>query len=118
MDIDRHTKRDLGDMLALNLAPTFNYRGASLGIGYAYQYQGADSYSGGLYSPERYSWLGKNSLQTMNAFMGKVGYDTITLYREKKFPVPLLLSMTHTRILSGKNVVRNPLTTFDFSMFF
>jgi hypothetical protein len=117
-DIDRDTKRNLGDILSLTFAPSFNYRGASLAVGYSFNYKQADTYSGSIYSSERYGWLAKNSQQTMNAFLGKIGYDTITLYREGKFPLPALISLTHTQILSGKNVVNNPLTTLDISMFF
>ena len=117
-DIDKNTNRDLGDILSLTFAPSVNYRGASLALGYSFNYKQADSYSGSLYSSERYGWLAKDSQQSMNAFLGKIGYDTITLYREGKFPLPALISLTHTQILSGKNVARNPLTTLDISMFF
>jgi len=117
-DIDTNTSRNLGDVVSLTVAPSVNYRGASLAVGYSFNYKQADTYSGSLYASERYGWLAKNSQQTMNAFMGKVGYDTITLYREGKFPLPALISLTHTQIMSGKNVVNNPLTTLDISMFF
>lgn len=117
-DIDLNTSRNLGDILSLTFAPSVNYRGASLALGYSFNYKQADSYSGSLYASERYSWLAKNSQQTMNVFLGKIGYDTITLYREGKFPLPALISLTHTQIFSGKNVVNNPLTTLDISMFF
>jgi hypothetical protein len=117
-DIDTNTSRNLGDILSLTFAPSVNYRGASLAVGYSFNYKQADTYSGSLYESQRYGWLAKNSQQTMNAFMGKVGYDTITLYREGKFPLPALISLTHTQIMSGKNVVNNPLTTLDISMFF
>jgi hypothetical protein len=117
-DIDNNTKRNLGDILSATIAPSVNYRGASLALGYSFNYKQKDSYSGSKYSSERYGWLAKNSQQTMNVFLGKVGYDTITLYREGKFPVPALISLTHTQIFSGKNVAKNPLTTLDVSLFF
>ncbi len=117
-DIDPNTHRNLGDILSLTLAPSMNYRGASLALGYSFNYKQKDTYSGSKYSSERYGWLAKNSQQTMNVFLGKVGYDTITLYKEGKFPVPALISLTHTQIFSGKNVAKNPLTTLDVSLFF
>ena len=117
-DIDTNTGRNLGDILSLTVAPSVNYRGASLAFGYSFNYKQADTYSGSLYASERYGWLAQNSQQTMTAFLGKIGYDTITLYREGKFPLPALISLTHTQIFSGKNVVNNPLTTLDISMFF
>ncbi len=117
-DIDPNTKRNLGDILSVTFAPSVNYRGASLAVGYSFNYKQGDSYSGSIYSPERYGHLAKNSQQTMNVFLGKIGYDTITLYREGKFPLPALISLTHTQIFKGKNVVKNPLTTLDVSLFF
>ena len=54
----------------------------------------------------------------MHSVLAKVGYDTITLFKEKKFPIPLSVSLVQTFVPKGKNVVANNMTTFDFSMFF
>lgn len=117
-ETDSNISRNLGDILGANFASTFNYRGAAVGVGYSFQYKGVDTYEGNAYDAQRYDWLAKDSQQRMHALLAKIGYDTITLYQEGKFIAPIGISLTHTRILAGKNVVQNPLTTLDISMFF
>jgi len=117
-ETDSEISRDLGDIMGANVATTFNYRGAAVGVGYSFQHKGKDSYEGNSFEAQRYTWLAKDSEQNMHSVLTKIGYDTITLYKEGKFVAPLGISLTHTRILAGKNVVKNPLTTLDISMFF
>lgn len=115
---DANISRNLGDIMGASVASTFKIKGAALGVGYNFQYKQEDTYEGSTFASERYGWLAKDSEQNMHALLAKIGYDTIGLYQEGKFPVPLLFSVTHTQIVSGKNVVKNPLTTLDISMFF
>ncbi len=115
---DANISRNLGDIMGAAVASTFRIKGTTLGVGYNFQYKQKDTYEGSAFSSERYGWLAKDSEQNMHALLAKIGYDTIDLYKAGKFPVPLLFSVTHTRIMAGKNVVRNPLTTLDISMFF
>jgi len=117
-ETDSNISRNLGDILGASVASTFNYRGAAVGVGYSFQYKEGDSYEGNAYEAQRYNWLAKDSEQNMHSLLAKIGYDTITLYKEGKFIAPMGISLTHTRILAGKNVVKNPLTTLDISMFF
>lgn len=115
---DTNIDRDLGDILQAQVSSGVNYRGYSLGFGYSIGYKQGDSYEGSAYEAHRYEWLSKDSVQNLQTFTAKIGYDTITLFKEKKFVAPLAISLTYTRPLEGKNIVKNPLTVLDFSMFF
>lgn len=117
-DSDNNVKRDLGDIFQASLGAKYGFSGVTLGTAYSLQYKQADTYKGSKYEQSRYDYLAQDSVQNMQAALFSVGYDTIGLYRAKKFPVPLSLNLTHTRVLSGKNVVKDPFTTLDFSLFF
>ena len=118
-DIDFATERDLGDIFATTAGAAYRLdSGITLSGGYTFQYKQEDVYGGTEYSAERYSWLSDETEQTMHSAQASIGYDTISLFRQKKFPVPLSVSINHTRVLAGKNVVNNPLTSLDLSVFF
>ena len=116
--IDYSTRRDLGDMLLTQLASSYSSHGFSLHVGYAYQYKQADQYEGNQYQVQRYSWLGNETQQEMHTAQMALGYNTLELFRKKRFPVPLSVALNHTQILAGKNVVKDPLTSLDLSLFF
>ncbi len=117
-DVDRSTFRDLGDITKGELAAAWNYHGINLGAGYAIQYKQGDEYSGDSYADSRYQLLEKDTVQNMQTLQVNAGYDTISLFRKGKFFAPMKVSVGHSRVISGKNVVASPMTTIDFSMFF
>ncbi len=116
-DTDYKVSRDLGDLVFFqtNITYTNNY---TLSAGYTFQYKEEDSFSGKTYEPERYKWLSKDTRQNMQSLLLSVGYETVTAFKAKRFPAPLTISLNHARILTGKNVVKDPLTSLDFSLFF
>ncbi|MEC7182924.1 MAG: hypothetical protein VXY34_10125 [Bdellovibrionota bacterium] len=116
--IDYNMDRDLGNEFEAAVAGTFNYRGAKLGLGYFYKNKEKDEYTGSKYDAANYEEMGKDTDQVMHSLLAKVGYDTITLFKEKKFPIPLSVSLTQSFVPKGKNVIADDMTTFDFSMFF
>ena len=77
-----------------------------------------DVYSGTQFEQQRYHWLGEETKQKMHAAMASLGYNTISLFKQKKFPIPLGFSLTHTQVFAGENVVNDGLTAFDMSIFF
>lgn len=117
-DIDPNTRRDLGDIWMLAAATSFSYKGFMAAAGYNLQLRQRDHYEGSLYEQSRYDWLAEDTYQRMHAAMAKIGYDTIHLFRQKKFPVPLGVSLTHTQVIGGKNVVNDGLTALDLNLFF
>ncbi|OFZ17208.1 MAG: hypothetical protein A2X86_01795 [Bdellovibrionales bacterium GWA2_49_15] len=117
-DVDGNTERDLGDIAVVNAGGKWRLEGINLGAGYSYQYKGADRYNGNAYSGARYDMLEQDTVQHMHAAVVTGGYDTMSLFKAKKFPVPLSLTLSHTRVISGMNVGNDPITALDFSMFF
>ena len=117
-DIDPDLRRDLGDILSAQIGGMYASKGWSLQVGHSYQYKGADDYSGTRFAPERYSWMSQETEQEMHSLVLGGGYSTVDLFKAKKFPLPMMISLNHTRVLAGKNVVNNPLTSLDVSLFF
>lgn len=117
-DIDDNTWRDLGDNFLIHLATKFHYQGFHFDTAYSFQYKERDVYAGNKYEKERYEWSSKDTRQNMHTIQVSLGYDTITLYKKKQFAAPLSVTLNHTRVVAGKNVVNDPLTSLDFSMFF
>ena len=117
-DVDRSTYRDLGDISKAEVGAAWNYHGINLGAGYAIQYKQGDEYSGDQFEASRYALIEKDTVQNMQTLQVTAGYDTISLFRAGKFFAPMKVSIGHSRVLEGKNIVSSPMTTIDFSMFF
>jgi hypothetical protein len=117
-DIDWNTERDLGNSANLQLAGVWSYKGFNLGAGYSYQAKEKDLYSGTKYSQERYDWLSQETKQKMESMQITAGLDTIYLFRKKAFPAPLKIMFTYTNVIDGMNVVKDPLYSLDFNMYF
>ena len=117
-DIDPNLGRDLGNIFATQIGGIYAHQGWSLQLGHSYQYKGADRYSGIRFPAVRYEWMSRETEQKMHALVMGGGFNTIELFKAKRFPVPLSIALNHTRVLAGKNVVKNPLTSLDISLFF
>ncbi len=117
-DIDQVTKRKLGDIWMLAGAASYGYKGFQAALGYNFQVRQRDRYTGDKFSDSRYYWLGEDTKQRMHAALASLGYNTIHLFKQKKFPVPLAVALTHTRVLGGENVVNDSLYAVDMSLFF
>lgn len=117
-DIDSSTSRDLGDFLTSQAGIVFNRFGINIGAIYGYQIKDSDSYTGNQFSSQRYTWLEDDTGQEMHTAQFVLGYDTISLFRQKKFFMPLMVNLTHLRVLDGRNVVSDPMTTLNLSVFF
>lgn len=115
---DSNIKRDLGDISTYQIALKTNYEGLAAGIGYSFQYKDKDSYTGKKYDSSWYENISKDSVQRMQNLTATLGYDTISLFKKGSFPVPLALSITYSQTFEGKNVVKDPLTVLDLSVFF
>ncbi len=118
-DVDTNVEFDLGDIFSSQQALHFKYwSGFETYFAYGLQYKQADQFSGSLYAPERYSWLENNSVQNMQSAQIGIGYSTVERFRAGQFKAPLGATINYTHIISGKNVVKDPLTSFDFYLFF
>ena len=54
----------------------------------------------------------------MESMQITAGLDTIYLFRKKAFPAPLKIMFTYTNVVDGMNVVKDPLYSIDFNMYF
>lgn len=117
-DIDKLTKRNLGDIWATAFVMNYERNGFRFNLGYAYQQKSEDRYSGSAYSSQRYAWLSDETKQFMHSANIIFGYSTVSLFKQKKFPLPLIIAINHSIILAGRNVVSNPLTSMSLSLFF
>lgn len=118
-DKDERTEIDLGDMLKIEAALTYNFlNGFSLVNGLGHQYKQADSYEGSKFSKNRYEWLAQDTEQKMTTYQAGLSYSTIPLFRQKKFKVPLQASVFYTSVLEGKNIVKDDVVTLEMALFF
>lgn len=117
-DKDNLIDRDLGDIIHVQAALQYAKNGFNAGVGYSFQYKGADVYEGTKFEAERYTWIGRETQQRMQAYQASLGYDTITLFKQKKFPAPMRASLTYIAPFEGKNVTSNPTAAFNLSLFF
>ena len=105
-------------MTNVQVAGLWSYKGFNLGAGYSYQTKGKDRYAGSEFSGERYNWLEQDTKQKMESVQLTAGVDTIYLFKKKAFPAPLRMMVSYTNVLSGENVVKDPLYSLDFNLFF
>ncbi|MDC0254047.1 hypothetical protein OAK75_04060 [Bacteriovoracales bacterium] len=121
-DIDDAVQRKLGNVVKGQFNITYNvFKGITLGSGYTYQHKKEDKFSGSKFSAERYEWmggLGQAPEQSMQSLLLQVDFSTIPLFKEKKFPVPLKLTLNHALVVGGKNVSKDPRSSLDFALFF
>ena len=117
-DVEEDLERNLGDILATQVGLLYTRGGWSWQMGHNFQYKGEDEYTGTDFASERYGWMGRETEQKIHSLVLGGSYNTIGLFRAKKFPLPLMVRLNHTRVLAGRNVVKNPLTALDISVFF
>jgi hypothetical protein len=117
-DIDRETDRKLGNIWGATLGSRLENDKFSFDLAYSYQYKQRDEYSGTKYTAERYFWLAEETEQYMHSAMVTLGFSTVNMYRSGSFPVPMAVLLNHTRVLDGRNVVNNPLTSMTLSVYF
>ncbi len=116
-DIDQNVNRDLGDVAFFQT--NVNYMNdLTMGVGYAIQLKGKDKFEGSKFATERYKWLSKETKQEMHSALFSVGYETVSAFKRKEFAAPITISLNHARVFKGRNVVKDPITTLDFSLFF
>lgn len=118
-DVDGRTKMDLGDVVNLQVANKYGFlKGFSFTTAYMMQYKGRDSYSGSKYDSYRYKWLEKDTAQSMESIHLALGYSTLQLFREKKFPAPIETNLTFNKVVGGRNAITDYLVAFELAAYF
>ena len=117
-DIDLDAKRDLGDIVTTQLGANYHiWNGLAVRGAWGFQYKARDSYTGTRYDSHRYEFLSLNTEQYMHSAQVGLGYSTLRLFRQKRFPLPLEVNLNHSRVVSGKNVINDPITSLELAIF-
>lgn len=118
-DVDKKTRMDLGDVLNFQLGHKYSFlKGMSFSSAYMVQYKAQDKYSGSQYANERYKWLEKDTAQSMESVHLSLGYSTIQLFREKKFPAPLESNLSFNKVVRGRNAIDDYLIALEMAAYF
>jgi hypothetical protein len=118
-DVDNNTTVDLGDVLNFQISNKYSFmKGFSFSSAVTMQYKDSDNYSGNKYSATRYNWLEKDTAQTMESLHLALGYSTLPLFKEKKFPVPLETNLTFNQVVGGMNAIKDYLVSFELAAYF
>ena len=117
-DIDPSTKRSLGNIWITQLGGNYSYKAWTWSLGYGYQHKSPDRYDGNLFEKHRYDWMSYETEQEMHTMQFGLSFDTIDMFKNKEFPLPLGLYLNHTRVMAGRNVPIGPITSLDLAIFF
>lgn len=102
--VKENVKRDLGDLLVFDGSATYKIR-KNMGVSGRYKYvtKRKDKVSGDLGID--YGGLEAETDITEQVYIIGLTYDTITLYKAKEFPVPLMASLSYRDRFAGSNNV-------------
>lgn len=118
-DVDGQVSRDLGDSLYLSLGGSFDfYQGIKLKTQYSFQHKQRDRYRGSQFPSFRYGFLGKDSEQSLHVLQVGLNYSTISLFQEKKFPIPLDFNLISGMPFAGRNVTKDSSVVAEVAIFF
>jgi hypothetical protein len=109
--------RDIGDIIEINASARYQFlKGSSVYLEYLYAHKFKDSVSGnkGL----AYDQLEAESDRIEHVFKIGLGYSTIPLYQEKKFPVPLTVDILYRNRFAGKNALKSDYIGIGLAVFF
>jgi hypothetical protein len=112
-EVDRNT----GDLIQLNLSGTYQFlKGSSVLLEYEYYHKSKDSISGN--QGFAYDQLEAESDQTSHVFKVGLSYSTIPLYQEKKFSLPLNVSLLYRNRFAGENAFKSQYIQLGIAVFF
>lgn len=111
--------RDLGDVINTGAALQYEFPfGLNLGAIYGLQYLGKTRFEGSKFSPYRYSVLEKNTQQLLHSATLGVGFNSVEMYKSKRFAAPLQVNLSYCKPLAGFNVAKNDFMAFELVLFF
>jgi len=92
--------RDLGDRFEFEFGARYTLpRGFSLSALYRYAFKTSDEYLG--HRNFNYQLLERHTDSTEQIYIVSVGYSTLPLYLEKKFPIPIGISLSYRDRFAG-----------------
>jgi hypothetical protein len=93
-------------------------RGLKLVSEYEYSGQFGSSVSGGKKPGYNYSMLTEDTDWKSHSLTVGVSFSTVPLFMAKKFPLPCLVGLNHSRVLSGTNTEGIDMTYLHVEMYF
>ena len=119
LDIDPQVQRDLGNIFYTSLGFSYEvFEGFKVKGQYTFQDKERDMYKGQKFNFYRYYWIGKDSEQILHSLQIGISYSTISLFRQKKFIVPLDFSFLGGVTLGGNNVIQDPSVVVEMAIYF
>ena len=110
--------RDLGDSIELEASASYEFlKGFDFSVLYKYGHGFKDDISGnkGL----DYGSLEEETNWTSHLLTAGFSYSTIHLFKAKRFPLPLIVSIEYKNLFAGSNnVLKQDLLSFSLSSFF
>lgn len=99
-------KRNIGDIVALKLSAEYTFaKGLSASLLYHFEAKMEDNVKGGL--GFNYRSVEEETDARSHVYVIGLSYSTIPLFQEKKFPLPLCLTVAYRDRFAGKNNVLN-----------
>jgi hypothetical protein len=94
--------RDIGDVFEMEVSGTYALsKGFNVTLDYKYGFSLKDDVSGD--EGFAYESLEDETDYTEHVFLGTLSYSTLPLYLEKKFPLPLIASISYRNRFAGSN---------------
>ncbi len=114
----QEVRRKVGTLLQTELAVKTKIPSTHFTVAGAYQYKqkGVDKFegSGDLY----YSGLSRDTNYKAQAMEAQVGFNTIQLYRQGKFRIPLAVEALYNQTFAGMNTPKFSYTRLDLKLYF
>lgn len=110
--------RNLGDILELEASGSYEFmKGLTLSLLYRFAFKLKDHVSGDL--GFFYESLEEESNWQYHILETGLSYSTIPLFMAKKFPLPLIFSVTYKNVFAGKNnYLKQQLFSFGLAFYF
>jgi len=111
-------KRNLGDVFELEFSGKYTFpKGFDLSLLYKYGFKLKDDISGN--KGFAYESLEEETDWTDHVFITCLSYSTVPLYMEKKFPVPLIASLSYrNRFAGSNNILKSQYIDLGLKVFF
>jgi len=111
-------RRNLGDVFTLEGSASYQFLDAfNISALYYYYFKLKDKVSGD--EGFRYETLEEESDASAHSFIGSLSYSTIPLFRQKKFPLPLVASIAYENVFAGENnTLKQQIIYFSLTSFF
>lgn len=118
-DVDSRVTEKLGDIVSSSAGLKYQPVDAwSVGLQYALQYKGPDTYRGSAFAADRYEWMSTDTEQELQSAQAGVTYSTIPAFRAGQFMIPLETTLSLASTLGGRNTGKVELLAWELALYF